>query len=88
MIYFTDRDFQTFVHLVKGNIGTGLLALPFAISKVGYLVRSSRYLCQSQNAYNVYVCIQLGPILLVVLAVMAVHSMILLVKCCQALCKE
>jgi len=32
------RDFQTFVHLVKGNLGTGALALPLAISKVGYIV--------------------------------------------------
>ena len=45
-VYFTPfvysllycRDFQTFVHLVKGNLGTGALALPLAISKVGYIV--------------------------------------------------
>ena len=26
------------MHLVKGNLGTGLLALPYAVSKVGYIV--------------------------------------------------
>ena len=32
------RNFEAFVHLVKGNLGTGLLALPYAVSKVGFIV--------------------------------------------------
>ena len=31
---------------------------------------------------------QLGPVLLVVLGVMCIHSMVLLVKSCQELCKR
>jgi len=31
-------DLQTFVHLVKASLGSGLLALPYAMSKVGYIV--------------------------------------------------
>jgi proton-coupled amino acid transporter len=58
---------DTIIHMLKGNIGTGILAMPDAIKNSGLLV---------------------GNIGLVMMATVAIHSMHLLVKNSQQLCRR
>ena len=60
-------NLATMIHLIKGNIGTGILSLPVAIKRGGLIV---------------------GPILLLVVGVMAIHCMQLLVRCSHYFCKK
>jgi len=37
-LLFFSRTLETLMHLIKGNIGAGILAFPYALSKAGILV--------------------------------------------------
>ncbi|KAJ8028001.1 Proton-coupled amino acid transporter 1 [Holothuria leucospilota] len=60
-------NLQAMMHLMKGNIGTGLLGLPFAVKHAGILV---------------------GPLGLILMAVICISCMYQLVKTSKRLCHQ
>mmetsp|Transcript_23975 Transcript_23975/g.36277 ORF Transcript_23975/g.36277 Transcript_23975/m.36277 type:complete len:493 (+) Transcript_23975:106-1584(+) len=53
-------EWQTFVHLIKGNVGPGCLSLPWAISQLGVVVGVLSIVCLSLwTSYNCWVIVLL-----------------------------
>ena len=38
ILYAVCRNFGTIMHIIKGNLGTGILAMPYAFANAGILV--------------------------------------------------
>ncbi len=65
------------MHLIKGNIGAGILAFPYALSKAGILV------CNKFFFYFIFYSLfsQFGPIAFWIMGTMTLYCMHQLLRC-------
>ncbi len=70
------RKLETLMHLIKGNIGAGILAFPYALSKAGLLV--CRLIFFDDNSSFFF---QFGPIAFWIMGIMTLYCMHQLLRC-------
>ena len=75
-------NLETIIHLLKGNIGTGILAMPDAIKNSGLVVGNIG------ERWQVIIIASITHVGLVFMATVCVHCMHILVNCSQELCRR
>ncbi|KAB0399177.1 hypothetical protein E2I00_000493 [Balaenoptera physalus] len=81
---------QTLIHLLKCNIGTGLLGLPLAMKNAGLLHpggERARYGSNPPGAHCAHISfpLQVGPFSLLAIGTLTVHCMVILLNCAHHL---
>ncbi|KAG8509276.1 Proton-coupled amino acid transporter 2, partial [Galemys pyrenaicus] len=89
------REFQALVHLLKSNIGTGILGLPLAMRNAGVLV-SPPTVGPCQRGWRPTVTLNppalelarrgMGPLSLLAMGFLSCHCMHILVRCARHFC--
>jgi hypothetical protein len=72
----SSRKIETLMHIIKGNIGAGILAFPYALSKAGLLVSTHSFYFPSHSP-----SFQFGPIAFWIMGIMTLYCMHQLLRC-------
>ncbi|CAF3334838.1 unnamed protein product [Rotaria socialis] len=76
---YKTTNLETLMHLIKGNIGAGILAFPYALSKAGILVIRFSFVLDLLLFYPTL--FQFGPIAFWIMGAMTLYCMHQLLRC-------